>query len=366
MFRPYSNTDWEVVFKPGPTLRKLYVELTNRCNLSCSMCYRHSWPGRQGEMEEIIFSKLLHELPRFQYLQEIVLGGLGEPLLHSHFWEWLGRLRVAFQGKIVLTTNGLLLTSVEIVELAKLGVERIIVSVDGADKTVQQRVRGTEAGEVSRKLLELGHTIRETPGVTWWWETVWQEKNKEQLPELIKLAAQCHVEKLLVSHLMVTTPAQVGQALFDPELSEKDETILAKARNLALLHRVSLQLPKHRPVTERHCAFVEGQSTVISWDGRVSPCYRFLHGCKEYFYGRTKDVAPFHFGKLTTESLEKIWSKKDYLEFRYRVANSLYPSCPDCELLDGCDVVNRAEGDCDGGRPACGDCLWARGMILCP
>jgi len=33
----------DIVFHPAPSIERLYLELTNRCNLSCEMCYRRNW-----------------------------------------------------------------------------------------------------------------------------------------------------------------------------------------------------------------------------------------------------------------------------------------------------------------------------------
>lgn len=361
-----AQKDWEIVFRPSATLRKIYLELTNRCNLNCLMCYRHGWHLGEGDMDLETFNRFLVSISYFPDLEEIVLGGLGEAMYHPMFWQLLEKIHLAYKGKIVLTSNGLALEPALIKVLAKLGVTRLVVSVDGADLEVQQQIRGIAAGETSLKLLTLGQAVNSTQGLAWWWEFVWQKKNKEQLHDLIKLAARCHVEKLVVTHLLPTSPEMAKESLFDPQISEKDLKYLERCSNLALLYGLWLQLPRHRPVTERKCAFVENCSTVVGWDGRIAPCYRYLHGCREYYYGRSKEITPFAFGNLQGNTLSEIWQSREYMYFRYRVHNSLYPSCPDCEFVEGCDVVCRAEGDCDGGQPACGDCLWSRNMILCP
>lgn len=360
--------DWEIVYRPTKaSLRKIYLELTNRCNLNCSMCYRQSWKdNEEGDMKIDIFHKFLTDLNSFTELEEIVLGGLGEAMQHPFFWQLLEKISSSFKGKIILTSNGLALYEQEILALAKLGVSRLVISVDSANPDAMQQIRGEAAGEITSKLFMLGQVVRQIPSLSWWWEVVWQKKNKYQLLEIVQLAAQCQVEKLLVTHLLPTSPLMAEEALFEQQISAEDLKYLERCKNLALLYGLSLQLPRHWPVTERKCNFVESCSTLIGWDGRVAPCYRYLHGCSEYFYGRAKEVPSFAFGNIKETPLAAIWQSKDYLAFRYRVKNSLYPSCFDCEFVEGCDVVCRAEGDCDGGHPACGDCLWSRNMILCP
>ena len=32
-------------------LKRIYIELTNRCNLNCEMCFRHTWDTVEGDMD---------------------------------------------------------------------------------------------------------------------------------------------------------------------------------------------------------------------------------------------------------------------------------------------------------------------------
>ncbi|OEH86114.1 hypothetical protein BHU72_14420 [Desulfuribacillus stibiiarsenatis] len=366
MYTPIHNQEWEVVFKPNTYIRKLYIELTNLCNLTCIMCYRHSWHTSEGEMSSETFHKIILELPKLVNLQEIVLGGLGEAMSHSEFYAMLEELhRTVPKVDITLTTNGVLLSVEDIDRLYELGVKKIVVSVDGAEAVTQRIVRGEIAGYVNDKLESLGHSMK-AKKILWWWETVWQRKNKDQLLPLIELAAKCQVDHVMISHLMPTSETMLHENLCLPEEAEENDKIFAKVRNLALRHRITVDFPKNSLNTERTCNFVEQKSLVISWQGNIASCYRFLHGCTELYMNRKKEVLPFYFGNIRNQSILDIWNKNDYMHFRYRVANNLYPSCPDCILINGCDNVTRADSDCDGGIPSCGDCLWARGFIQCP
>lgn len=65
-------------------------------------------------------------------------------------------------------------------------------------------------------------------------------------------------------------------------------------------------------------------------------------------------------------SLEDIWNSKAYSQFRKTIYYNLYPSCIDCDLVEGCDMVKSTEVDCYGISPSCADCLWARKFVICP
>lgn len=44
------------------TLKRVYVETTNKCNLSCSTCIRNIWDVDYGHMSAQIFERLLARL----------------------------------------------------------------------------------------------------------------------------------------------------------------------------------------------------------------------------------------------------------------------------------------------------------------
>ena len=83
---------------------RVYVEITNICNLRCSFCHGHSRPPRQMSRDE--FCRVLQQLQgKTQYVYYHLMG---EPLLHPQLPEFLSL--AAQEGfRSVITTNGTLL-----------------------------------------------------------------------------------------------------------------------------------------------------------------------------------------------------------------------------------------------------------------
>lgn len=82
--------------------RKIYVEISNLCNLSCVFC-----PGTKrtpGRMWAEQFEKLLPKLR--PYTEYLYFHLMGEPLCHPELNEFL---KIAKEFKVILTTNGTLL-----------------------------------------------------------------------------------------------------------------------------------------------------------------------------------------------------------------------------------------------------------------
>lgn len=85
------------------TFKKIYIEITNCCNLSCSFCSKTSKPKRTMTIEE--FKNIISKIK--SYTDYIYLHVKGEPLLHKDLKEFL---KIAEENdlKVNLTTNGTL------------------------------------------------------------------------------------------------------------------------------------------------------------------------------------------------------------------------------------------------------------------
>ena len=83
--------------------KKIYIEITNCCNLSCSFCSKTSKPKRTMTIEE--FKNIISKIK--SYTDYIYLHVKGEPLLHKDLKEFL---KIAEENdlKVNLTTNGTL------------------------------------------------------------------------------------------------------------------------------------------------------------------------------------------------------------------------------------------------------------------
>ena len=83
---------------------RVYVEITNICNMNCSFCHGHSRPPRQMTEEE--YARVLRQLKgKTQYLYHHLMG---EPLVHPLLPKFIQMAsEVGFRPMI--TTNGTLL-----------------------------------------------------------------------------------------------------------------------------------------------------------------------------------------------------------------------------------------------------------------
>ena len=88
--------------------KKVYIEITNICNKSCSFCSKTNRPLKEMTVKE--FERVLKQIK--PYTEYVYLHVKGEPLLHTKFEEILS-LCEKNEIKVNITTNGSLLKKKE-------------------------------------------------------------------------------------------------------------------------------------------------------------------------------------------------------------------------------------------------------------
>lgn len=344
-------------------LRKLYLELTADCNLDCAICYRRAWTEPPSEMSAGTFARVVKAVRRESLLRTVVLGGIGEPTSSPLILEALS----SFPGKdIVVTTNGIALDDSVLHSLAE-HASLVVISVDGLEDAFK-RIRGAELSSVVasvRKLTVLrAESGKEKPRIEL--QFVLSAMNSADLPGVVDLAADLGVGVLIVSHLLPQDAASAESVLYGRYEKEGTRDLYERVRQRAMRRGVSVLLPPLELKTERRCSFVEDGACYIDARGDVVPCYRFSHDGTEFVFGREKKVLKHSFGNIADASLKSIWESPVYTEYRRTLIENRYPSCPDCDLLEGCNMTADTTADCWSGSPSCADCLWARGFMRCP
>ena len=104
--------------------RKIYLEISNLCNLRCAFCPGTRRPGHI--MTEAEFSFLLPKLR--PYSDFLYFHLMGEPLLHPNLHTFL-RLAGEMGFKVILTTNGTLLKKQQDLLLSAPALHKVNISL---------------------------------------------------------------------------------------------------------------------------------------------------------------------------------------------------------------------------------------------
>ena len=102
---------------------RVYVEITNTCNMNCSFCHGHSRAPQQMSTEEFTF--ILNKLKG--YTNYLYYHLMGEPLTHPQLHNFI-QLAGEHGYKSILTTNGTLLHDRQ-AELLAAGVHKVNISL---------------------------------------------------------------------------------------------------------------------------------------------------------------------------------------------------------------------------------------------
>lgn len=368
-------------------LRRVYIEVTNKCNLTCSTCMRNVWDVQYGRMEMGMFEKILGSLAGMDEKPEFFFGGYGEPLSHPNILDMIERAKDAGHH-VSLITNGILLTGDIARRLIELRLDMIWVSLDGASPECYTDVRlGDSLPLILENLARLRDLKFTRFGISNWSgyprlgiAFVAMQRNIQDLSEVIHLGSRLGAVEFSVSnvlahnaellkenlymHSLDMVPGQEIRPLVHmPLLDIQPKTMQALADLLKDMNQLELTGSLlNRNIDQ--CPFVERGSVSVRWDGMVSPCLSLLYTHTHFLGDRERTSREFFVGDVQEKDLSQIWNETSYRELRKRLQDFDFSPCAFC---NSCEMANDNMEDCFGNlQPTCGGCLWGRGLIRCP
>src|SRR3990167_4380054 len=119
----------------------LFLEITNRCNLSCSTCQLGTSEAYNGYNKNDItfeqFKKIVDQVPSLVY---VTLQGIGEPLLNKDIIKMIKHC--SEKGiSTYINTNGTILTENKSRELVESGLSNLSISVNSFNEKVFSETR---------------------------------------------------------------------------------------------------------------------------------------------------------------------------------------------------------------------------------
>jgi radical SAM protein with 4Fe4S-binding SPASM domain len=113
--------------------KRIYIEITNICNLSCEFC-----PKTKRQLSFMNLASFEHILKEVQpYSDYIYYHILGEPLLHPDLRQFLA-LSSTYNYKVNLTTNGTLISNQSDTLLASTALRQINFSLHSFDANIHK------------------------------------------------------------------------------------------------------------------------------------------------------------------------------------------------------------------------------------
>jgi len=332
------------------TLRMVAWEITRSCNLNCVHCRAAASGGPYaGELDTAACLSLLDKIAAFSKPVIILTGG--EPLLRPDIWE------IAAYGdrlgmRMVMATNGTLVTEEIVVKMRAAGIRRVSVSLDGPDAVSHdgfRRVPGAFAGALA------GIGALKEAGLEFQINTTITRDNLDRLREIhtlaLNLGAAAH-------HIFLLVPTGRARDLADQEISaaQYEETlswfyersrispIQIKATCAPHYYRIFHQrrAGERREERDRQPGFSEGVPAQEAAVGH--PLHTMTRGClggvSFCFISHRGQVQPCGYleldcGRIGKQDFREIWEESPV--FRdLRDPNRYQGKCGRCEFIRVC------------------------------
>jgi len=280
---------------------RLWIEITNVCNLSCIMCLNKSIKTEErGFMEIELFKKIINEAKAF--VSSVNLHHRGEPLLHEDLPKMIEYCRehgIYSQ----LHTNAALLTEDKAYEIITSGLDFISFSFDGFDKSTYENIR-------------VGANFENTLGNITNFLRIKNEL-KSKIPYSV-------VEVIGSLRNSISGYEKIRNNLLSLKL---DKFIIKQAHNWGgeYEQESNTSLSCKEKSICYPCTF-PWYALVVFWDGTVVPC-------PQDFFGENR------FGDLKINSLKEIWNNSALIEFRKQMKERKYQELKPCML---CDRLHRS------------------------
>lgn len=285
----------------------LSIEPTTSCNLRCPECPSglRSFTRPTGMLAENTYEKILDELaPSLIYL---ILYFQGEPYLNPNFFSMISE---ASSRNIytATSTNGHYLGDEMAKKTVTSGLDRLIVSIDGADQKSYEnyRIGGKLATVIqgAKNVVAWKKKLKSiTPHIIFQFLVVRQNEN--QLDQIHQLAKDIGVDEVAIK------TAQIYDY-------ENGSDLLPTIDKYSRYRKRSNGKWELKNDLEDKC-WKMWHSSVMTWDGKIVPC------CFD------KD-ASHQLGSVKNQSFKEIWNGTDYNQFR----NSLFKSRKSIDICKNC------------------------------
>ncbi|MEO8659025.1 MAG: radical SAM protein [Bryobacteraceae bacterium] len=333
------------------TPRLVFWELTTGCNLRCIHCRASATELMSpndlsyGECCQIV-DQLAEYAPMI-----LVLSG-GESLWRRDVFDIAKRARS--KGiRVALATNGTLVDETMAIRIKEAGIERVSISLDGADPVTHDTFRGhTGAFEAAIHGLKCLKDL----GVSTQINSTISHHNSHQLPEILDLAKRLGVDAF---HLFLLVPVGCGLTIAENQTirGEEAEEILNwfydRSLDCGMELKATCAPHYYRIVRQRRAEARRAGQVVPELPGRghgqgaghpAAAMNQMTRGCLAgtgvCFISHDGEVQPCGYlpvsaGNLRKDTFRDIWQHAEVFE-TLRDNDSLEGKCGHCEFTNVC------------------------------
>nr|WP_287411745.1 radical SAM/SPASM domain-containing protein [Pseudodesulfovibrio sp.] len=274
--------------------RRVTLELTNRCNLSCTFCPRQFMEKDRGFMDFELARDLILEMKDHAPVT-VVPFFRGESLLHPQWYDILRLIQDHEVGEIQFTTNASLLNVQNSERILDLDLSFISFSLDTLDPVLYAASRrGADLDKVTNNVLKF-----------------------------LKMRDACGSSTQVQVSAVETQAHKVGMDAFVKYWREKVDRVRVYAEHSSDGHPGSIdqelptfekRLPCHKPFSDM----------VVYWNGQTACC--------NHDWTRLVNGVPL--GDVGADGIAAVWQGESYARLRKMHMESHLDGVVPC---DGCD-----------------------------
>ncbi len=298
--------------------RHIQIEVTNRCNMDCSMCPREDL---EIELEHMDWAKFLAVVDQLTDKEDITLTGWGEPFLHPRIFDMIATCKQRGH-KVMITSNGLFTKPTMIENILRSGLDALTFSIDSVDADANVK-DGHNNSDVYRNIETIAE-LRKLGSLSLRLQSTLHAGCEQDLYGVIRYAAKIGCDVVNVGRI---------DRKYAPELkrpSEQEEKRIFKeadkiARSLGVqldwlqfsvssgFTRFAYQLLRNKLHQSGKYCLKTFDNAYVSREGNVTPCC-LLPQAK--------------MGNMLDQKIEDIWQSGTFDDFRENYRDT----CGSCDL----------------------------------
>ncbi len=299
----------------------LFVEVTNRCNLTCPTCPLGTDMAYNGYSKNDIdfeqFKKTIDQIPSLVY---VTLQGVGEPLLNKDIMKMIEYCTEKGISTYI-NTNGTILTETKSRELISSGLSNLSISVNSFNEEVFAKTRsGASIAKISENIKRFIEIKKELgiskPIVSF--RAILMKETEPYMEELVRKSNEIGIDVLYIQLFMSSVADKsLCESSLKPEeiesFSEKLEVwkkeikteIITESFGKSSNNLGQCKLPWFSPN--------------ITAEGFVTPCCTI------------SNPSILNMGNVFETPFEQIWNSEEFVDFRGGFYKKMPLACTGCQ-----------------------------------
>lgn len=316
-------------------LRLVAWEVTRKCNLNCIHCRAGSERGPYpGELDKERCLEILNQISLVGKPIVILTGG--EPLLRDDIFH-LAEHGTQMGLRMVMATNGTLLTSDVIKKMKASGIKRVSISIDGSDKYLHDQFRKVPGA--FKGALE-GCRLLKTAGLEFQINTTVTQHNVHEIKNILDLAVRLGAA---AHHIFLLVPTGRAKEMVNQEIDAlKYEELLRwfyHMRDKNPLHLKATCAPHYYRILRQE-AHAKGEKVDYKTYGLDAVTRGCLGGSSFCFISNLGIVQPCGYldlncGDLKNATFQSIWRDSEIFK-ALRDLSAYEGKCGRCKYLKVC------------------------------